>query len=129
MKLGNQIHGLIKRKNSTPARKGRLTLNSPLELLAEFVTSDQLAGGVRFLADHNLQSLAQSGQPDRPRPAGSDCHPPGASYTWITSTNVAAPLATWTTNSTGVFDGSGSFSNAFPINTSVPARFLRLKTP
>ena len=55
--------------------------------------------------------------------------PPGASYKWITSTNVAAPLPTWTTNSTGVFDGSGGFSNAFPISTSVPARFFRLKTP
>jgi autotransporter-associated beta strand protein len=55
--------------------------------------------------------------------------PPGASYTWLTSSNVAAPLASWTTNSTGVFDGSGGFSNAFPINPSVPAKFFRLRTP
>ena len=27
--------------------------------------------------------------------------PPGASYTWLTSTNVAAPVATWTTGATG----------------------------
>jgi autotransporter-associated beta strand protein len=54
---------------------------------------------------------------------------PAGSYTWLTSTNVAAPLANWTTNSTGVFDGSGSFSNAFPINPSVPARFFQLRTP
>jgi autotransporter-associated beta strand protein/T5SS/PEP-CTERM-associated repeat protein len=55
--------------------------------------------------------------------------PPGAGYTWLTSTNVAAPLATWTTNSTGVFDANGTFSNAFPINPSVPARFYELRTP
>ena len=56
--------------------------------------------------------------------------PLGASYNWLTSTNVAAPIANWTTNLTGVvFDGSGGFSNAFPINTSERARFFRLKTP
>jgi autotransporter-associated beta strand protein len=55
--------------------------------------------------------------------------PPGASYKWLTSTNVAAPLASWTTNSAGAFDGSGGFSNAIPINATEPARFFRLKTP
>jgi fibronectin-binding autotransporter adhesin len=55
--------------------------------------------------------------------------PPGASYTWLTSSNVAAPLATWTTNSTGVFDGSAGFSNAFPITKSVRGKFFRLRTP
>jgi hypothetical protein len=55
--------------------------------------------------------------------------PSGASYTWVSSTNVAAPVANWTTNSTGVFDASGGFSNAFPINVSERARFFRIKTP
>jgi len=55
--------------------------------------------------------------------------PPGASYTWLTSTNAAAPLATWKTNSTGVFDGSAGFSNALPINASEPARFFQMRTP
>jgi hypothetical protein len=53
----------------------------------------------------------------------------GGTYSWLTSTNVAAPLANWTTDTTGVFDGSGGFSNAFPINPSVPARFFQLRTP
>jgi len=53
--------------------------------------------------------------------------PPGASYTWLTATDVGAPV--WTTNSTGTFNGSGGFSNAFPINVSEPARFFRLQTP
>jgi len=53
--------------------------------------------------------------------------PQGASYTWLTATNVAAPV--WTTNSTGVFGAGGVFSGSFPINVSEPARFFRLQTP
>jgi fibronectin-binding autotransporter adhesin len=54
---------------------------------------------------------------------------PGGSYAWLTSTNVAAPLANWTTNSVGVFSGTGTFSNAIPVVTSETGRFFRLKTP
>lgn len=53
----------------------------------------------------------------------------GAGYTWLTSTNLAAPIALWTTNTAGNFDGSGDFSNAIPASTSTPARFFRLRTP
>jgi autotransporter-associated beta strand protein len=55
--------------------------------------------------------------------------PAGSSYTWLTSTNVAAPLANWTLSGTGTFDSNAGFSNAFPMNVSEPARFYRLKTP
>lgn len=54
---------------------------------------------------------------------------PGDSYALLTSTNVAAPLATWTTNVTGVISDSGVISNAIPISASEPARYFRLKTP
>jgi hypothetical protein len=54
---------------------------------------------------------------------------PGGAYSWLTSTNAAAPLSTWTIDTTGAFDTSGNFSNAIPINTNVPAQFFRLKTP
>ncbi len=54
---------------------------------------------------------------------------PGGTYSWLTSTNVAAPVSMWTTNTTGVFDTQGNFSNAIPVNTSEPAAFFRLKTP
>ena len=54
---------------------------------------------------------------------------PGAGYTWLTSTNVATPIASWTTNTVGNFDGSGNFSNAIPITNSTPAQFFRLRTP
>ena len=53
----------------------------------------------------------------------------GAGYVWLTSTNVATPVALWTTNMTGNFDGSGNFSNAIPVSTSTPAEFFRLRMP
>jgi autotransporter-associated beta strand protein len=54
---------------------------------------------------------------------------PGSSYSVLTSTNVAAPVTAWTTNTTGVFSGGGAFSNAIPINLTEAARFFRMKTP
>ncbi len=54
---------------------------------------------------------------------------PGGAYTWLTSTNIANPIATWTTNLQSVFDGAGAFSNAVPITTSTSAQFFRLRTP
>jgi autotransporter-associated beta strand protein len=53
----------------------------------------------------------------------------GAGYTWLTTTNLATPMASWKTNTTGSFDGSGDFSNAIPVSTSTPAQFFRLRTP
>lgn len=53
---------------------------------------------------------------------------PGKSYNWLMTTNLVAPVI-WTTNSTGVLDSSGSFSNAFPIIPSQPAAFFRLQMP
>ena len=41
---------------------GRVTLNWLLELAGTFVTSDQVTGGIRFVAEYKLQSLAQPGQ-------------------------------------------------------------------
>jgi len=52
-----------------------------------------------------------------------------AQYSWLTSTNLSAPIALWTTNTVGYFDGNGDFSNAIPISTSTPARFFQLRTP
>lgn len=58
---------------------------------------------------------------------GSDGSP-GQGYTWLTTTNLVAPVI-WTTNSTGVLDGTGSFSNAFLVLPSQPAGFFRLRMP
>ncbi len=54
---------------------------------------------------------------------------PGGSYAWLTATNVTTPVANWTTNTTGVFSGTGTFSNAIPVNPAEATRFFRLKTP
>ena len=53
---------------------------------------------------------------------------PNAGYTWLTTTNLSAPI-NWTTNSTGTLDGAGSFSNTIPINAARPASFFRLRIP
>lgn len=53
---------------------------------------------------------------------------PNGTYAIVTSTNVAAPLSTWTTNNIGNFSGSGVFSNAIPIGTD-PQRYFLIKTP
>ena len=54
---------------------------------------------------------------------------PGGSYTWLTSTNVAAPAAEWTTNVAGFLDGTGAFSNGLPVSASEAVRFFRLRVP
>lgn len=53
----------------------------------------------------------------------------GGSYTLLTTTNLLTPLTDWTTNSTGVFDSSGAFSNAIPVDASKPTSYFRLRNP
>ena len=59
---------------------------------------------------------------------GTNGYPANSSYTWLVTTNLSAPI-TWTTNSTGALDGTGSFSNTIPINPSQKASFFRLRLP
>ncbi|HEY4416698.1 MAG TPA: hypothetical protein VGO57_13490, partial [Verrucomicrobiae bacterium] len=54
---------------------------------------------------------------------------PNTGYTWLTTTNLATPLANWTVSVPGTFDSNGAFSNAIPVNTVQPASFFRLRTP
>ena len=49
-------------------------------------------------------------------------------YSILTSTNVALPLASWTTNTTGSFTAGGAFSNAVPV-TGQPQTFFLIKQP
>jgi hypothetical protein len=53
---------------------------------------------------------------------------PNNGYTWLVTTNLSAPI-NWTTNGTGMLDGTGSFSNAIPITATPPARFFKLRMP
>jgi len=50
-------------------------------------------------------------------------------YHVLTTTNLASSLSTWTTSSSGTFDGTGNFSNSIPVSTSEHARFFLIKTP
>jgi hypothetical protein len=50
---------------------------------------------------------------------------PGSGYVLLTTTNLAPPII-WTTNTTGTLDGTGSFSNAIPVNASTGANFFKL---
>ena len=52
-----------------------------------------------------------------------------ATFSVLTSTNVAAPAAAWTTLQSDAFDGSGNFSVTVPFTSGQPQRFYRLKTP
>jgi len=52
----------------------------------------------------------------------------GNGYAVLTATNLAAPASLWTTNASGNFGGGGNFSNAIPVDPSVPVRFFWLRT-
>jgi len=54
---------------------------------------------------------------------------PNRAYSWVTSTNLLAPLGSWTVSATGVLDGTGSCSNAVPINATNTAGFFRFRMP
>ena len=51
----------------------------------------------------------------------------GAGYTLLSSTNATAPLEMWSTNTTGLFAGDGTFSNAVPAAEA--QRFFRVTRP
>jgi len=53
----------------------------------------------------------------------------GATYFVLATTNVAAPLASWSRIATNVFDVSGNFSASIPQNPSIPNRFFSIQAP
>jgi hypothetical protein len=53
---------------------------------------------------------------------------PNSAYTCLVTANLTAPII-WQTNSTGVLDGTGAFSNAIPISPSQPASFFKMIMP
>lgn len=89
-----------------------------------------------FDAAHGILTVSVAGQGIVNAPAlsggsmtvtGSGWNP-GAHYTWLSSTNAAAPISQWVTNTTGTFSASGAFTNTF-VATNPPAEFLLLRTP
>jgi hypothetical protein len=53
----------------------------------------------------------------------------GSSYSVLSSTDIALPLANWTTSATGVFDGNGASSNSITVGSGEAARFFLLQQP
>ena len=51
----------------------------------------------------------------------------GGAYSVVTSTNVTIPLASWTTVTTGNFDGTGACSVSIPVNNTTPSQFYSIK--
>lgn len=70
-------------------------------------TSTRLAGG-------NLIVMGSNGSPE-------------TGYTLLSTTNVALPISQWITNTTGMFDGSGGFSNALGVTPT--NEFFLLRSP
>ena len=54
---------------------------------------------------------------------------PGDPWNVLTSTNVALPLASWTTNQSGVFDWLGNVTVTNGISLAEPQRFFLINTP
>jgi hypothetical protein len=54
---------------------------------------------------------------------------PNGSFSVVTNGNVAAPVASWGTNTTGTFDANGNFTASLPISSSNPRLFYLIQTP
>ncbi len=54
---------------------------------------------------------------------------PGGPWTQLTTTNVALPLSSWTTNKVGIFDGLGVATISNGINAGTPYRFFTVRMP
>jgi hypothetical protein len=52
-----------------------------------------------------------------------------ASYSVLTTTNLATPLSNWILLSTGSFDGSGAFGVTNPISSGISRSFYTIRTP
>lgn len=88
---------------------GSLTVDGTLRLtvLRPRITSVSVSGG-------NFVIAAQNG-------------PPGGNVLVLTSTNVAAPLSTWTTLVSTQFDGAGNLTISDPIDPGSAQRFYVLQ--
>jgi hypothetical protein len=53
---------------------------------------------------------------------------PNSGYTWLVTTNLSAPI-NWKTNTTGMLNDTGAFSNGIPISADNPASFFWLRLP
>jgi autotransporter-associated beta strand protein len=54
---------------------------------------------------------------------------PGGTYSVLTSTDVATPVASWSVGSSGTFDGTGRFNATNTVDAGTPQRFFLLRAP
>ncbi len=54
---------------------------------------------------------------------------PWATFTVLSSTNLALPLANWTVERTGNFDGAGAFTLTNPVVPGTPVKFYTVRVP
>jgi hypothetical protein len=55
--------------------------------------------------------------------------PPRSPFHLMASTNLAAPIAQWTSALSNLFDSGGSFRFTNQVPTNLPARFFRISLP
>jgi autotransporter-associated beta strand protein len=71
--------------------------------------------GVASLQGYSLSVVWQGG-------AGQNC-------VVLSATNLAQPVTTWTPVATNMVDGSGLFTNLFPVSAGQPQQFYQLEIP
>lgn len=54
---------------------------------------------------------------------------PGGTWSQLTTTNVALPIASWTINRSGNFDWLGNLTLTNGINPAEPQRYFRISQP
>jgi len=54
---------------------------------------------------------------------------PNSAVTVVSATDVALPMASWTSVATTTFDGAGALTVNIPVDVNTPQRFYRLLLP
>ena len=88
-----------------------LTVNGSIMVVT--VTTPKLAADFSALSSGTITFNATSGEPYAP-------------VSVLSSTNVALPVASWTSVATGAFDASGNFSQSITVDPTTPTQFFIL---
>ena len=121
-----------------PTSPGGVLLNNVAAIKFDFTSPPSENGdcGYAQIAVLGAQNLAPPSAPilGAPQLSGGNLiltgtgGPPNSDYTWLFATNLTPPTI-WITNSTGILNSAGSFSNSIPINSDTPGGFFRLQLP
>lgn len=133
MRLGIHLDNSYAYNGLMDEARIRLATNSPNWIWAEYMS---VANNATFQTYSNVTSTIASGPVTILfQKAGANLimtgggGSAGAEYRVVSSTNIALPMAQWTTVTTTNFDGSGNFSNAVPIDSTNKSLFFRIAVP